>query len=99
MKTILISTALSFWALAASLPAAAGADFNIIEQGRKAKQSAQQADQGKTRGEPACPPGQLVLPLDHGPRAQTTPYANQLRKERYASQMQACKDAGRAVTQ
>ena len=98
MKKILI-TAAAFWALGASLPAAAGPDFNAIEQARKARQSAQQVDQGKTRGELVCPPGELVLPLDHGPRAQTTPYANRLRKERYASQVQACKDAGRPVAQ
>lgn len=102
MKKILIAMAAG-WTLAASLPAVAGPDFNAIEQARKAKQSAQ-ADQGKTRGEPAstasaCPPGELVLPLDHGPRAQTTPYANRLRQERYAAQMQACKGAGRPVTQ
>lgn len=81
MKKILIIVA-SCWTLGASLPAAAGPDFNAIEQARKAKQSAQQANQGKTRGElastsGACSPGKLVLPLDHGPRAQTPPYANQ----------------------
>ena len=103
MKKILIIVA-SCWTLGASLPAVAGPDFNAIEQARKAKQSAHQAEQAKTRGEPAstssaCPPGDLILPLDHGPRAQTTPYANRLRQERYASQMQACKVAGRPVTQ
>ena len=80
MKKILIAMA-ACWTLAASLPAVAGPDFNAIEQARRAKQSAQQADQGKTRGEPAstasaCSPGELVLPLDNGPCAQTTPYAN-----------------------
>ncbi len=103
MKEILITMA-ACWTLAASLPAVAGPDFYAIEQARKAKQSAPQADQGKTRGEAtstasACPPGELVLLLDHGPHAQTTPYVNRLRKERHASQMQACRDAGRPVTQ
>ena len=37
-----------------------------------------------------APPERLVLPLDHGPRAQTTPYLNQQRKERYEMQVKAC---------
>jgi hypothetical protein len=42
-------------------------------------------------GRPAkCPPDKLVLQLDHGPRAQSTPYLNRLRKERYEAQVQAC---------
>ena len=45
-------------------------------------------DQGKV-----CPPRALVLPLDHGPRAQTTPYLNQLRKARYEAEVKACKEA------
>ena len=48
----------------------------------------------------ALPP--LVLQLDHGPRAQTTPYQNQLRKERHAAQQAACEqaeDASRAGQQ
>lgn len=40
-----------------------------------------------------CPPKKLVLQLDHGPRAQTTPYLNKLRKERYEAEVKACKDA------
>ncbi len=44
----------------------------------------------------SCPkcemPDRLVLPLDHGPRAQTTPYLNQQRKERYDAQVRACKE-------
>lgn len=40
-----------------------------------------------------CPPKKLVLQLDHGPRAQTTPYLNQLRKARYEAEVKACKDA------
>ncbi|MGH6627507.1 MAG: hypothetical protein ACRECD_13395 [Burkholderiaceae bacterium] len=37
-----------------------------------------------------CPPPPLVLPLDHGPRPQTTPYLNRLRKERHEAQLKAC---------
>lgn len=42
-----------------------------------------------------CPPKKLVLPLDHGPRAQTTPYLNQVRKARYEAEVNACKDAAK----
>ena len=41
-------------------------------------------------GSKGCPPPPLVLPLDHGPRAQTTPSQNRLRKERYEAQLKAC---------
>ncbi len=41
-----------------------------------------------------CPPPALILPLDHGPRAVTTPYLNKLRKERYEAAVKACKEAG-----
>jgi len=37
----------------------------------------------------------LVLPLDHGPRADTTPYMNRLRKERYDAQIRACKETSK----
>jgi hypothetical protein len=40
-------------------------------------------------------PDRLVLPLDHGPRAQPTPYLNQQRKNRYEAQAQACKEASK----
>jgi hypothetical protein len=37
------------------------------------------------------------LQLDHGPRAQTTPYLNQLRKARYEAEVKACKDGAKAA--
>lgn len=41
----------------------------------------------------ACPmPEPLILPLDHGPRADTTPYMNQQRKERYDARVRACEE-------
>ncbi len=43
-------------------------------------------------GPKTCPPEPLILPLDHGPRAQTTPYLNRLRKERFEAEMKACKE-------
>lgn len=81
--------------LGATLPALAGPDFQAIEQARKAKQAAAVAQTPTlvAAGRKDCPPQPLVLPLDHGPRAQTTPYLNRLRKERFEAQMQACKDA------
>ena len=47
--------------------------------------------------EKVCPPKKLVLQLDHGPRAQTTPYLNQLRMARYEAEVKACKDAAKEV--
>lgn len=44
-------------------------------------------------GPQKCSTDALVLPLDHGPRAQTTPYQNQLRRDRYAAQLTACKQS------
>ncbi|WP_454902688.1 hypothetical protein [Variovorax gossypii] len=40
-----------------------------------------------------CAAERLVLPLDHGPRPQTTPYENKLRKQRFEAEMKACKAA------
>ena len=34
----------------------------------------------------------LGVPLDHGPRALTTPYLNQLRKQRFEAEMKTCKE-------
>lgn len=99
MKTTLIAVAASCFALFAAIPAFAGPDFNAIEQAPKVKHSAAHTGQAESRGVLAsqmvnCPPEKLVLLLDHGPRADTTPYLNRLRRERHASQMQACRDAG-----
>ena len=72
MKRLLI-TFIGALTLAATLPVLAGPDLQAIEQARKAKQVAQ-ADLRATRPvsgarSPRCPPKPLVLPLDHGPRA------------------------------
>lgn len=72
--------------LGATLPAIAGPDFQLIEQGRKALQA-------RAATEKDCESRRLVLPLDHGPRATSTPYLNQLRKERFDAEMKACKEA------
>ncbi|MFS4517896.1 hypothetical protein ACMFLR_29020, partial [Delftia tsuruhatensis] len=65
--------------LGVSLPALAGPDFQAIEKARAARQAAGAAQAVTTRVDSAsgqrvkCLPAPLVLPLDHGPRAQTTP--------------------------
>lgn len=82
-------------------PVFAGSDWQAIEHARKAKQEAQTARQGDasaalapTAAGPAkCLPEALVLQLDHGPRAQTTPYQNRLRKDRYEAQVKVCATA------
>ena len=83
------------------LPASAGPDWTTIEQARKAKREAR----SQPRQEPTtavgssgtglkCPPTRPTLLLDHGPRADTSPYRNRLRQERYEAQVKACRDSG-----
>lgn len=99
----LLITLIGALTLGAALPALAGPDFAAIERARKANQVAQaerQAHvylvQGPVGAKPAqCPVAPLVLPLDHGPRAQTTPGENRLRRARYEAQAKACKDAAK----
>lgn len=84
--------------LGIALPAFAGPDWQAIEQARKAKQATQKARHGDAmpvKGSDAmtCPPDALVLPLDHGPRAQSTPYLNEKRKARFEAEQKACKEA------
>lgn len=106
MTKLLISL-ISTITLGAALPAVAGPgpDWHAIEQARKAHQAAQaeqhtgdlyEASTPTAAGPQKCAmPDPLVLPLDHGPRAQTTPYLNHQRKERYMAQVQACKEASK----
>lgn len=93
----LISPLVGALILGVTLPVLAGPDFQLIEQGRKAAQVAQAgraADAAAAaKAGLRCPPQPLVLPLDHGPRAQTTPYLNRLRKERFEAESKACKAA------
>jgi hypothetical protein len=44
-------------------------------------------------GEMNCPEHPLVLGLDHGPRAQTTPFQNRQREARHEVEMAACQPA------
>jgi hypothetical protein len=103
MNKLFISL-VSVLTLTAALPAVAGPDWHAIEQARKAHQATQaahnddlyEASAPTAAGPVKCAmPNRLVLKLDHGPRAQTTPYLNQQRKNRYEAQVQACKEASK----
>lgn len=72
--------------LGATLPAIAGPDLQLIEQSRKAVEARAATEKG-------CESRRLVLPLDHGPRGTSTPYLNQLRRERFDADMKTCKKA------
>lgn len=97
MKKLFITLIGSF-TLTAAIPALAGPDWQIIEKARKDKQASALAQRGDgvsgsgTSGASGvrCPVEPLVLQLDHGPRAQTTPYQNQLRRERHEAAQQVC---------
>jgi hypothetical protein len=67
MKHLLVTLA-GVSILGTILPAVAGPDFHLIEQARKAHVA-----------QSVLAARQLVLPLDHGPRAQTTPWLNKQR--------------------
>jgi len=98
MKKLLI-TLVGALTLGATLPALAGPDWQAIEHARKAKQAAQAERLGDVyetlpptaAGPQKCPTEALVLPLDHGPRAQTTPSLNRSRVARHEAQLAACK--------
>lgn len=97
MKKLLI-TLISAITLGTTLPVLAGPDWQAIEQARKAKKMTQQARLGDayeaeaptSAGPAKCPPDAPALQLDHGPRAQTTPYQNRLLKDRYEARVNAC---------
>lgn len=77
--------------LGTTLPVMAGQDIlqrQGIEQANKVK-----TEQTTISSQERCASEQLVLPLDHGPRAQSTPYFNQLRKARFEAEMKACGEA------
>ena len=90
MKRLLVTLATAL-TLGAALPAFAGPDFQAIEQARKAHRAAQIARDGQTQAPASTdakdrPSDALVLPLDHGPRAQTTPWLNKQRVLRAEAQ-------------
>ena len=47
----------------------------------------------KASPEANCAEKRLVLPLDHGPRAQRTPWLNERRRTCFEAEQKACKDA------
>jgi len=90
----LLTTILGIFALAAALPALAGPDWQLIEKARAEKQAAaletgRVSSSGTSAARGDCRVERLVLPLDHGPRAQTTPYQNAQRKARHDAQVEA----------
>ena len=96
MKKLLI-TLIATITLVTALPVLAGTDWQAIEHARKAKQEAVTARHGDVydamaptgAGPARCAPVAPVLQLGHGPRAQSTPYQNRLRMERYEAQLKA----------
>lgn len=89
---MLFTTLIGAVALSVALPAFAGPDWQVIEQARKNKR-AQVARMEMLTPEEKCAGRRLVLPLDHGPRAQSTPYLNEKRREGFEAELRACKEA------
>ena len=90
MKNLVVSL-IGALTVGAALPAFAGPDFQAIEHARKAHREAQLARHGATEAPASAvqkdqPSHALVLPLDHGPRAQTTPWLNKQRVLRAEAQ-------------
>lgn len=88
----LLTTLIGFVAAGVMLPAFAGPDWQAIEQARSSKRI-QLAQTNPDGARQACTERRLVLPLDHGPRAQTTPYQNEQRRQRFEAEMKACNAA------
>lgn len=88
----LLATLVGAVSFGAMLPALAGPDWQAIEQARKNKRL-QVAQAEKLTPEEQCAAKRLVLPLDHGPRAQTTPYLNAKRTASFEAEMKACQEA------
>lgn len=88
----LIAPLIGILAVSAALPAFAGPDWQAIEQACK-NAHVQASKMEKAAPEDKCAEKRLVLPLDHGPRAQTSPYLNQQRKEAFEAELKACNEA------
>ena len=82
-------------ALAVGLPSWAGPDFRMIEQAREAKRASMRAAaedkerpyaEGESREKAE---GAVVLPLDHGPRTDVTPFANEKRRAMMQSERES----------
>lgn len=77
-----------------SFSAAGGQDFNVLGLSRGDAQEPRSPSQPTTMALPTqprevkteakvCVVEKPILPLDHGPRAQTTPYENKVRMRKY----------------
>jgi len=88
----LFTTFTAWIALGAAVPAFAGPDWQVIEQARENKRT-QVAQTEKLTPAQKCDVKRLVLPLDHGPRAQLSPYLNQRRSDSAEADLKACKEA------
>lgn len=88
----LITTLAGIAILGAALSAFADPDWQSIDQARKHAQ-AQPVKAEAATAQVQCSQKRLILPLDHGPRAQTTPYLNRQRKEAFDAEMKACREA------
>ncbi|TXH86058.1 MAG: hypothetical protein E6Q71_07220 [Pseudomonas sp.] len=94
----LLITLIGVATMAATLPALAGIDQQAVYQADETIRTASQPNPGMSQEaiKPSpgragmCPPDVPVLHLDHGPRAQTSPYINRLRWARYEAQVKAC---------
>ena len=91
MKKVLTILICAF-GLGAALPALAGPDWQAIELARK-NHRAQVGQMEKLTTDEKCAARRLVLPLDHGPRAQSTPYLNEQRKASFEAELKTCKEA------
>lgn len=85
MRVLIVVTIVS---AAVSLPAFAGRDAGQTMQQEKANTAAAQE---RTQHQAGCDTAaeRLALPLDHGPRADTTPWLNQQRRLRAIEKCQA----------
>lgn len=93
MKKLLIAL-IGVITFSATFPAVASPDFQAIEQARKAaRDAASQTVAASSASGKDCESQKLTLPLDHGPRAQSTPYLNQQRKGQFEAAMKVCKEA------
>jgi hypothetical protein len=88
-----LAAALAF-GIAGPVPAADPQTADKTTQ-EKTASPAQSGSAAQPSSAPRCPVEPLVLPLDHGPRAQSTPYLIRLRTERHQAQVKACVGVGK----
>jgi hypothetical protein len=90
-------------ALAAALvfgitgPVLAASDSQTVDKTSQEKTVAPERPGEAARPSPGarCPVEPLVLLLDHGPRALSTPHLNRMRTERHEAQVKPCAGVGK----